>query len=221
MNIKDVVTNEHFYFSDGGKIHFYYDDEEDGYFLFNGFWAGEYKGRNSENIARFYIPNTINGKPVVGIDGDTFDGMANLSSFIIEADNKYFKLYQDGLYSKDMKKMLCMPPDYREKTFRVPEGVEFIMDSALSNDYIDTLILSKGCKRIFEYGVAASKNLKIIYLPKSIEFIGFKAFIWTSPEEVYYEGSEEDKKRIDFTDLGFNAGIIDAKWHYECKMSIE
>lgn len=69
--------------------------------------------------------------------------------------------------------------------------------------------------------MAAAKNLKIIYIPKGIEFIGFKAFIGTSPEVTYYEGSEEDKKRIDFTDLGFNAGFLDAKWHYECKMPIE
>ncbi|MGN1109256.1 MAG: hypothetical protein ACI4RK_07715, partial [Oscillospiraceae bacterium] len=66
------------------------------------------------------------------------------------------------------------------------------------------------------YGVSCSKKLKIIYIPKSINFIGFKAFIWTSPEEVYYEGDEEDKKRIDFTDIGFNSGIIDSKWFYNC-----
>lgn len=220
MNRKDIVTNEYFYIADGGKIHFYFDNEEDGYFLCVGYWKSEYKGRNSENIARFYIPNTINGKPVVGLDGDTFDGMGNLSSFIIEDDNKYFRVYQDGLYSKDMKRMFHMPPKYREKIFRVPDGVEYIMDSALSNDYIDTLILSEGCKKILEYG-ACAKNLKIIYVPKSIEFIGFKAFIGVSLNDVYYEGSEEDKERIDFTDLGFNAGIIDAKWHYECKMPKE
>ena len=221
MNIKDIVTNEYFYIADGGKIHFYFDDEEDGYFLCNGYWIDEYKGRNSENIAQFYIPNTINGKPVVGLDGDTFDGIANLSSFIIEDDNKYFMLYQDGLYSKDMKRMFHMPPDYRQKIFRVPDGVEYIMDSALSDAYINTLILSESCKEIFEYGVSGAKNLKIIYMPKSMEFIGFKAFIGTSPKEVYYEGSEEDKKRIDFTDLVFNAGIINAKWHYECKLPKE
>lgn len=95
------------------------------------------------------------------------------------------------------------------------------MDSALSNAYINTLILSESCKKIFEYGVSCAKNLKMIYIPKSIEFIGFKAFIWTSPNEVYYEGTEEDKKRINFTDLGFNAGIINAKWHYECKLPKE
>lgn len=115
MNIKDIVTSDYFYISDGGKIHFYFDDDEDGYFLCHGYWGDEYKGYNSENIGQFYIPNTINGKPVVGIDGDTFDGIANLSSFKIEDDNKYFKLYQDGLYSRDMKKMFHMPPDYQQK----------------------------------------------------------------------------------------------------------
>lgn len=218
MNIKDIVTNERFYITDGGKIHFYYDDEEDGYYLCHGYHN---TGYNSENISQFYIPNTINGKPVIGLYGDTFDGMRKLSSFVIEDDNNYFRLYQGGLYSKDMKKIFCMPPDYQQRVFRVPDGVVYIMDSSLSNSYIETLILPESCEEIFEYGVSCAKNLKTVYIPKSIKFIGFKAFIRTSPEEVYYEGSEEDKKRIDFTDLGFNAGIINAKWHYECELPKE
>ncbi len=153
MNIKDIVTKEKFYTLDNEKIHFYYDDDEDGYYLCNSYWSNEYKGRNGKNITQFYIPNTINGKSVIGIDGDTFDGMSRLSSFIIDDSNQYFSLYQGGLYSKDMKYMFHMPPNYRQDTFRVPDFVEYIMDSALSNKYIETLILSKNCKKIFEYGV--------------------------------------------------------------------
>ncbi len=67
-------------------------------------------------------------------------------------------------------------------------------------------------------GVSCAKKLKRIYLPKSIRIIGFKAFIWTSPEEVFYEGSEKNRESIDFTDLVFNSGIIDAKWIYEYEL---
>lgn len=95
------------------------------------------------------------------------------------------------------------------------------MDSVLSNSYIETLVLPKGCEKILEYGVSCAKNLKAVYMPKSIKFIDFKAFIWTTPKDVYYEGNEDDRKRIDFTDIGFNAGIVNAKWHYECKLSKE
>ncbi len=218
MNIKDIATNEKFYTIDGEKIHFYYDEDDDGYYLCHSYWSVDYKGRNSENITRFYIPNTINGKPVVGIDEDTFDGMSSLSSFIVDESNQYFRLYQGGLYSKDMKRMFHMPPGFRQDTFRVPDLVEYIMDSALSNGHIETLILSRNCEEIFEYGVACSKKLKRIYLPKSIKFIGFKAFIWTSPEDVFYEGSEKDREKINFTDLNFNSGIINAKWHYEFEL---
>ncbi len=218
MNIKDIVTKENFYTSDGGKIHFYYDGDEDGYYLCNSCYSNKYSGHNSENITQFYIPNTINGKPVIGIDGDTLDGMSRLSSFILDDSNQYFSLYQGGLYSKDMRRMFYMPPDHRQDTFRVPDFVEYIMDSALSNQYIETLILSKNCKKIFEYGVSCAKKLKRIYLPKSIKFIGFKAFIWTSPEIVFYEGSEKDRESIDFTDLSFNSGIIDAEWIYEYEL---
>lgn len=215
MNTKDIFTKERFYTIDGEKVHFYYDEEDDGYYLCNGYWSNEYSGRNSEKITQFYIPNTINGKPVIGIEGDTFDGMTSLLSFLIDESNQHFKLYQGGLYSKDMKYMFRMPPNYTQDTFRVPDSVEYIMDSSLSNEHIETLILSENCKCIYEYGVSCAKKLKKIYLPKSIMFIGFKAFIWTTLEEVYYEGSEKNRECIDFTDLGFNSGIINAKWHYE------
>ena len=217
----NIVTNEHFYLSDGGKIHFRYDEEIGGCGLCGGFYSDEYKGRNSEDIEKFIIPDKINGKPVIEIDGDTFDGMSRLSGFAVDVDNQYFTIYEGGLYSKDMKKMIHLPPKYCEKLFCVPDTVEYIMDSALSNSYIETMILSPGCTKIYEYGISVAKALKRIYIPKSIEFVGFKAFLGTAPEEVFYEGSMEDRKAINFTDEGFNAGLINAKWHYYCDLSVK
>lgn len=217
MNAKDVVTNENFYFLDGGKVYFGYVDEKGGYYLSGSHWNGKHYEHDGKNISQLYIPNTINGKPVVGIAGDIFEWLIKVSSIIVEDDNEHLRIYQGGLYSKDMKIMFCMPRNYHKKIFRVPDGVECIFDSALSNKYIETLILPQSCKEILEYGVS-SASLKTVYLPKSIEFIGFKAFINTTPEDIYYEGNEDDKKRINFTDIHFNAGIIHAKWHYECKL---
>ena len=210
----DIITKEHFFMVDGGKIYFYEDGDECG--LCNGYWDGEHLHHNSESIKQFVIPNTINGKPVTEIDGDTFDGMPNLEKFVIDENHPYFKLYQGGLYTRDMKSMYHLPPSDRKEIFRVPDTVEYIMDSALSSQYLETIILSRHCKEVYEYGVSCCKRLKRIYLPKSITFIGFKAFIWTSPEKIFYEGSEQDKNQIDFTDRAFNAGILDAMWHYHC-----
>ena len=50
--------------------------------------------------------------------------------------------WQGGLYSKDGKQLIRMPLQYRQKVFRVPDSVECIMDSALCNPFIETLILS-------------------------------------------------------------------------------
>ena len=51
-----------------------------------------------------------------------------------------------------------------------------------------------------------------------MEFIGFKAFNFTAPQEVFYGGSEEDKAKIDFCDEGFNAGLLNAVWHFDRKI---
>ena len=212
---KDIVTGEPFYLTDGGRVHFYYDEEDDGYYLCGGLWTQVYQGYNGCDATELYIPNTINGKPVLGLDADLFDRMVHLSSFVVEDDHPSFRLWQGGLYSKDGKQLIRMPLQYRQKVFRVPDSVECIMDSALCNPFIETLILSHQCQTIREYGVPCAKNLKAIYLPRSLQSIGFKAFVFTSPKDVFYEGDEEDREKIEWADTGFNVGLIKAQWHYQ------
>ncbi|WP_294479471.1 leucine-rich repeat protein [uncultured Ruminococcus sp.] len=210
MNTKHITTEEKFYICDGCKVYFSTEEEDDGSIWLIG------TRESVSNIRNFYIPNTINGAPVVYIEGDIFDYNNALEHFIVEDDNEYFRMYEGGLYSKDMKKFYFMPPKFDGKVFFVPERVEWIGDTALNAKSLETIVIPEGCQRMIEYSCAGMRSLKRIYIPKSMEFIGFKAFNFTAPEEVFYEGSEEDRTKIDFCDEGFNAGLLNAKWYYDC-----
>ena len=210
MNSKHIVTDKDYYICDGEKVHFI--EDEGTIWLTGGY---EYPGKGIKN---FYIPNTINGKPVDTIEGDIIDYKPDLRSFIVEDDNEYFRLFEGGLYSKDMTEMYFMPPKFEGKVFFVPEGVRLIGDTAIYAQTLETLVIPDGCKRMTEYSAAALKKLKRVYIPKSMEFIGFKAFNFTAPQEVFYGGSEEDKAKIDFCDEGFNAGLLNAVWHFDRKI---
>jgi hypothetical protein len=212
MNIKHIVTDENYYLCEGCRVCFSTEEDDDG----NVWLISIFKVSECQNIKEFYIPNTINGAPVVAVEGCLFDGNHVLERFIVEEDNEYFRVFEGGLYSKDMKKLYFMPPKFDGKVFFVPEGVEFIGDTALDGKNLETIVIPAGCKRMIEYSAACLKNLKRIYIPKSMEFIGFKAFNFTAPDDVFYEGSEEDKAKIDFCDEGFNAGLLNANWHFGC-----
>ena len=113
MNTKHITTEEKFYICDGCKVYFSTEEEDDGSIWLIG------TRESVSNIRNFYIPNTINGAPVVYIEGDIFDYNNALEHFIVEDDNEYFRMYEGGLYSKDMKKFYFMPPKFDGKVFFV------------------------------------------------------------------------------------------------------
>lgn len=107
--------------------------------------------------------------------------------------------------------LIHLPYLQQVRTFFLSQGVEEIDDSAITNKYIDTLVFPDGFKKIWQYGVACSKDLKRVYIPKSLELLGLKAFRFTSPEDVFYGGSEEDKAKIKYIDDYFcTSGLLDA-----------
>lgn len=215
MNSRELEIGENYYKCDGGEIYFYSDDDIDGYCLCTSPW--EFRNEAAQDkIKEFYIPDDINGIPVTDIEGDLIYHLSSLERFVIEDDNEYFTLYEGGLYSKDMTKMYHMPPLYNDKTFIVPKGVHVICDSALSSRYIETLVIPEGCICLLEYAFGGDKELKTVYLPKSLEFIGLKAFSFTEVKDVFYGGSKDDREKIMFIDSTLLTG--GAEWHFNCEI---
>ena len=216
--MRDIVTKDCFYFSDGGKVHFCYDKKEDVYALVGSIRETYgYQGNNSTVITELIIPNTINGKELKYIAGETFECMHKLKRIIIEEDNIYFALINGGLYTKDKSELIRMSPTFTDSCYRVLDGVEMICDCSIINPYVETLILPDGCRIIEEYAITGSENIKRIFLPKSIEIIGRNNFRDAPLTDVYYGGNENDRERI-IDQFGDKMTLDEAQWHYNCKM---
>lgn len=216
--MKDIVIKGCYYISDGGKVHFLYQKNEDVYALVGSIRdINGYSVYNSEDITELIIPNTINGKELKYIDGSTFECLHNLKKIVIEDDNKYFSLNNGGLYTKDMKELIRMPPLYIDSCYRVKDGVETICDCSIANSFIETLILPEGCKVIEEYGITGSDNLKSVFLPKSIKVIGLKNFIFAPLTDIYYGGNESDREQI-YNQFGEKMLLDEAIWHYNVQI---
>ena len=84
----------------------------------------------------------------------------------------------------------------------IPSSVTHIGDDAFFNmAALDSVILHEGLQYIGESAFECVSGLKQITLPSTIKKIGFRAFYNSSLQEVYYNGSPEDWKKVEVGNL--------------------
>ena len=157
----------------------------------------EAEGKVVSSIARHpfkwdsYIETVYVGKDVKELRGESFVNLRALKEFVVDEQNESFCAVDGVLYTKDMKTLLCVPKAYEGgKTFIVPETVEVISRSALSDCKFEEVLLPEGLKRIESMAFLKAENLKEINsykgsntyssLPEGLEFIGLDAFNYAS-----------------------------------------
>ena len=88
---------------------------------------------------------------------------------------------------------------------------------AFSNQTAHTRIdIEDGILRIGSYAFNGASNLKTVFIPKTIEYIGHEAFEGCSSAlEIRYQGSEEDWKKIRIAED--NPALASVKMKYNCK----
>ena len=157
----------------------------------------EAEGKVVSSIARHpfkwdsYIETVYIGKDVKELRGESFVNLRALKEFVVDEQNESYTAVDGVLYTKDMKTLLCVPKAYEGgKTFIVPETVEVISRSALSDCKFEEVLLPEGLKRIESMAFLKAENLKEINsykgsktyasLPEGLEFIGLDAFNYAS-----------------------------------------
>ena len=98
MNTKHIITDKNYYISGGCNI--FWSECTD------SIWIDRIEKNDSGDEPVFYIPNTINGKPVTDISLDTVFGLYPKGRIIAEEDNEYFCVKDGSLFTKDMKEMI-------------------------------------------------------------------------------------------------------------------
>lgn len=196
-----------FYECEGVKISAFFDSELDGLVL----------GESNGKLKEWYIPKTIGGIPVKNIAGEAFDFLRGFDRVVVDTDNEYFSVVDGVMFDKEHTALLCYPPEKRGESYDVPEGVKEICDGSFGNKYLRKITLPAGLEDIVQYAFAGCENLEEITIPKSLKIVFMKAFIWCERlREVYFEGSEEDWRKIDFT--MFNDYLENAHVNYNCKI---
>ena len=117
-----------------------------------------------------------------------------LEEFTIDPDHKYFTVLQKVIYSKDMKTLINIPPNYQAKVFTVPFGI--ITMRNFSTDcfqMIQHLIIPQTVKKI----------ISVLYRPISIKNMTIYRFMGDNASELVFEGENFQNSPIQMKDIQY------------------
>ena len=154
------------------------------------------------------IPSIVEGVVVKGIiRGD----LNTYSKILLDENNTTFKSVDGVLLSFDGSALILYPPQKKNKSFEIPNGVKYIFEESIVNHYLEKISFPDGVIEIEPYSVYGF-NLKTVVLPASIKCIHCSAFKnnW-GIEDVYYQGSKEEWEKLT---IGYeNEDILAANLH--------
>lgn len=142
------------------------------------------------------LPSEHEGRPVVGIDGDSLGEAGHVShlvfpetmrrvspvtlssvdSYSVAENNPYFKVSGDMLLSHDERKLVALCWRMNQRSFRIPDGVEIIGECAFSRCWmLKEIIIPDSVKRI-ENAAFAHAGIEKIVIPDSVKILGTDCF---------------------------------------------
>ena len=163
---------------------------------------GAYNSEEDANVEELYFPDSYEffdefnfsqaplkiihiGKGMSWYHYWTFSSAANDVTIIIDPDNPFIKMSEDGHFvlSKDGKELIYMVHDIEEAS--VPEGVESIVGCAIScKNNLRHVHLPSSLKSIAIDGMIQNRALESIVVPEGVSMIGHQAFCGDTALEI-------------------------------------
>ena len=107
---------------------------------------------------------------------DDLLGGVSVSNYIVEEGNPYLSSIDGVLFNYDQTELIKYPR-YREGSYRIPESVVSIADSAFESCInLTELTVNNSLKKIGDRAFHNCQNLSNVRLPDSVEEIGWDAF---------------------------------------------
>lgn len=119
-----------------------------------------------------------------------FTECLSLKRISVHESNGHFKSENGILFSADGKSLIQYPENLKIKSYKIPEGVERIMNSAFYDSPLHSVSFPQSLTRIERYAFSGSANLRTIELPASLSFIGSYAFGWCDTDKVIVNAEE-------------------------------
>lgn len=104
---------------------------------------------------------------VTSIGNNPFQSCSNLANITVAENNEIYKSVDGNLYSKDGKTLIFCPYGSDTVSFTIPNGVTSIVENAVSNPNIKSIIMPTSVKTI---GKDALPNSDIYYEGTSVEW---------------------------------------------------
>ncbi|MGI6691880.1 MAG: leucine-rich repeat domain-containing protein [Christensenellales bacterium] len=125
-----------------------------------------------ENLKGITIPNNV-----TDIGNNPFAGCVRLNQIVVRPDHPTLATIDGVLFSKADKRLVWYPMAREDTTYRVPQGVLSIGDSAFYRcESLRSIILPNSVKSIGNEAFSECKSLSNITLPDSVTSVGNGAF---------------------------------------------
>lgn len=139
------------------------------------------------------------GKSVTTLSGNAFEGCTNLESISVAEDNQYFSSMDGVLYNKDKTVLYKYPASKNSTTFKVPETVNAIAESAFYGaKYLESIDISnvriigdgafKYCEKLTGMDLSSVSEIgtSAFYSCKSLNAVQMPPFIKELKNSTFY-----------------------------------
>lgn len=135
------------------------------------------------SISKNYFPSGVFSSETITITENikfidsSFFQLYPARNFYVDPKNPYFTTKDGVLFTKNMKEIVCFPPQNCLSQYSIPEGVEIIRAHAFSNCKLHEIIIPSSVTTIEKSACNSCLSLRrVVYQQSSIKYIGYGAF---------------------------------------------
>ncbi len=103
-------------------------------------------------------------------------GMYNLSKYIVSAENKYYTAKKGILYNKTMTKLISYPRNHVSREFKIEKTVTYLGEDSVSNNLNLTKVVIPSAVTKISSGAFACSRIETLIITKGVKKIGNVAF---------------------------------------------
>lgn len=153
------------------------------------------------------------------IDEGAFASCYGLAGFNVAAGNTAYVGSNGGLFTKDMKTLLCVAAGFKGE-YHIPETVTAVKPAAFDDcGSLTSVVIPDGVPSIGDSTFWQCSSLKSITIPASVTSVGMDAFYWcNSLTDVYYGGDKTAWNAIAIDDG--NEKLTSATIHYKSGVTV-
>ena len=124
------------------------------------------------------------------------DACPNLQAVYVVDDSPFYSSEDGVLFNKEKTEIIFYPPGKTDTTYKIPDSVETIRTGCFKNSYLKEVELPASLKLVEHRAFDGTALEKISEIPGTVERLKMSAFFNHNLTDVYFDGTEEEWKKI-------------------------